>query len=321
MENNPINEINIQEVDKDKDKDVENPSSTQIKHIVFSGGSTIGISGYSFLKESHKAGYWNIRNIESMYSTSIGCIFCLMIALQFEWDVLDDYILKRPWHNVFKIDIFSIIESLKKSGILGKKIIEETFLPLFKAKDLHLDITLKELYEITKIDFHLYTVQINPIVLVDLSHKTHPDWSVLEAIYCSCCLPVLFIPYEKDNHTYVDGGVIANYPVYSCYNNVLNKDEILGIYIKFKKDNMEISSEFTLFNYLLVLIQNLIDKISIKNEDISIPNEIIIEADSMSFYKIYLVASSIDERLKLFNRGIELWKNYSNKINWNNKNS
>ena len=310
MENNQTDEI-----------DIVGSESKKIKHIVFSGGSTIGISGYSFLKESHKAGYWNIQNIESMYSTSIGCIFCLMIALQFEWEVLDDYILKRPWHNVFKIDIFAIIQSLKTSGILGKKIIEDTFLPLFKAKDLKLDITLKELYEITKIDFHLYTVQINPIVLIDISHTTHPDWSVLEAVYCSCCLPVLFIPYEKDNHTYVDGGMIANYPISSCYNNVLHKDEILGIYIKFKKDNIEISSEFTLFNYLLNLIQNLIDKISIKNEDISIPNEIIIEADSMSFYKIYLVASSMEERVQLFNQGIELWKNYSNKWNLNNKNS
>ena len=63
------------------------------------------------------------------------------------------------------------------------------------------------------------------------------------------------------------------------------------------------------------------DKISIKNEDISIPNEIIIEADSMSFYKIYLVASSMEERVQLFNQGIELWKNYSNKWNLNNKNS
>ena len=33
---------------------------------------------------------------------------------------------------------------MKTSGISGKKIIEDTFLPLFKAKDLQLDITLKE---------------------------------------------------------------------------------------------------------------------------------------------------------------------------------
>ena len=47
---------------------------------------------------------------------------------------------------------------------------------------------------------------------------------------------------------------------------------------------------------------------------IDIPNELIIESDSISLYKIYLVASNIDERKKLMNDGFELWKTFQEKI-------
>ena len=36
----------------------------KIKHIVFSGGGAIGISGYSVLKESNIAGFWDLKNID-----------------------------------------------------------------------------------------------------------------------------------------------------------------------------------------------------------------------------------------------------------------
>ena len=285
----------------------------KIKHIVFSGGGAFGISGYSFLKESNIAGYWNLNDIESMYCTSTGSIFSLVTLLGFEWDVLDNYILKRPWHTVFKIDIFSIVQSLKTSGILNKKVIDEIFEPLFKSKDLKMDITMKELYEITHIDFHVFITQLNPLLLIDISHTTHPDWTVLESVYCSCCLPMLFIPYEKNGITYLDGGLLLNYPICKCYENGAVIDEILGINICFKSETAETDIEYSLFHYLFNIINNIITKINIPIH-LTIPNELIIESNTNFFYKIYLVASNIDERKKLMNDGIELWKTFQEKI-------
>lgn len=305
---NPNNNHNDENIEK------EASSAKIIKHIVFSGGATIGVSGYSFLKQSHIDGLWNIKNIESMYSTSIGAIFSLMIALQFEWDILDNYILKRPWHTVFKIDMFSLIQSIKTSGIFGINVIEDIFNPLFKAKDIKMDITLKELFEIIPIDFHVFSCQLDPLVLIDISHTTHPDWTVLEAVYCSCCLPILYIPYQKDNKTYLDGGIISHYPIYNCCERYKNKDEILGIHIRGRTEVVR-DTEFGLFYYLLNIIINMIDNASVPY--VKIPNEILIESDSTSLFKIYQVASNIEERLLLYNKGIELWQAY--KKNWENE--
>jgi predicted acylesterase/phospholipase RssA len=93
-----------------------------IKHLVITGGGIAGIIAYSVLRETCKSGIWNIDNIESIYGTSAGAIIGVFIALKYEWSEIDDYITKRPWENVFKFDIDSILRSFDSKGILGKKI-------------------------------------------------------------------------------------------------------------------------------------------------------------------------------------------------------
>jgi predicted acylesterase/phospholipase RssA len=83
----------------------------KIKHIVISGGGTDGFISYGILRESQKYGFWEKDDIESIYGTSIGAIFSIIISLKFDWDTLDDYIIKRPWHTVFTFDMNSILNS------------------------------------------------------------------------------------------------------------------------------------------------------------------------------------------------------------------
>ena len=65
-----------------------------IKHIVISGGGPTGLSYYGVLKETHKNGLWKYENIETMYGTSVGSIILTVISLQYEWDTIDDYLIK-----------------------------------------------------------------------------------------------------------------------------------------------------------------------------------------------------------------------------------
>ena len=72
--------------------------------------------------------------------------------------------------------------------------------------------------------------------LVELSHTTHPQWTVLEACYASCCAPVAFQPLIKDGRLYTDGCLLANYPMAQCRERYGHEPEFaqrtLGIYIR-----------------------------------------------------------------------------------------
>jgi predicted acylesterase/phospholipase RssA len=293
---------------------MESTTEPPIEHLVIAGGGASGISIYGVLRESHKSGFWNISNIKTIYGTSIGAIIAIFIALQYPWDDLDEYILKRPWQNVFKFDIKSLLYAYDNRGIFDKKIIEELIGPLLKGKDLDATTTLLELYEKTNIEIHITTTELNEYELVDISHKTQPEWSVIDAVYCSASLPLLFSPVLKDGKCYVDGGTMMNYPLSLCVNNIGEErlDSIFGINLaKSDKSTNLVTSESTLFDHISILLNKVYDKSCYSQIPMyNIKNEIIIDNVMISIYDIINASSSYDQRLLLITKGVELWEKY-----------
>jgi len=278
-----------------------------IKHIVMSGGGIAGFSFYGALRESNKNGAWNIDNIETMHGTSIGAIFSVILAFKYDWDIIDDFLIKRPWQHVFNFNLQNILSIFQGRGIFDVKVIEETFLPLFKGKDISIDATMKEFYEFSNIELHFFSVNINNFDLIDFSYKTHPDWRVIDALYCSCSLPVLLQPFIKDDFCYTDGGIIMNYPVKQCIENGADPEEIFGIcrkpIIKMAGTNIGLTS--TLFDYILNIFYKTIERVLNKQEAIKINKEFYIHCPPLSISDIFNTTSSMDERIRLIQIGVD----------------
>jgi hypothetical protein len=114
----------------------------------------------------------------------------------FTWDEIDAYLIKRPWHQVFTFDIKTMLNSIYACGFFNVKVMEQLFSPLFSAIDISLNITMQEFYEKTGIDIHIYVTKMENISsicsfeLLDISYKTHPEWRLIDAVYCSSALPI-----------------------------------------------------------------------------------------------------------------------------------
>jgi len=299
IENNEDCEENTRVVNKD-------PSN--IKTLVISGGGPFLMYAFGVLRESHKYEYWNMSNITTLYGTSAGAILSVDLSLLFEIDVIENYIIKRPWQNVFKLNINNILNSFHNCGILDISAMEELFNPLFKCKDLSPDISLLELYEYNHIDLHMYSVELESFELVDFSHSTHPEWRVVDALYASSCLPILFIPFKKDGKMYCDGGLLCNYPLEQCIAKCPNTSEIFGI--NYDVDETSVSDNYTLLDYFvkMILKMNTYTRLY-KNfkTTISLENEIFVKLNSISFYELYLVISDCNARKKLIEDGASKW--------------
>ncbi len=298
-------------METDKDKDTE----TSIKHLVISGGGAVGFIAYSILREANKSGIWNIEDIESIYGTSAGAIIGVFIALKYDWEELDNYMIKRPWENVFKFDVGAVIRSFDSKGILGKKITEEIICPLLRGKDLEPTITMQELYEYSKIDLHIFSTEIHKYESVNISHKTHPNWRVIDAVYCSSCLPIMFMPYLKDGGCYTDGGIINNYPIYTCLDSGSNPNEVFGITVpKEEEKKQPITEESSLFDYLFFILNKMCDHAfleRVKNQNYSIKYEIEVENANVELkYDFVNTLSSQLKRSLLLDSGVEIWKKY-----------
>lgn len=280
-----------------------------IRHIVCSGGGVTGFSFYGILKECYSRGIWKFENIETIYGTSVGSIFAVILALNYDWKTMDDYLIKRPWHNVFKFDLFSILDSIDRRGIFGIKTIEDTFSSLLLGKDIPINVTMKEFYDITKIEIHIFTTEIMNFELVDISYKTHPDWRVIDAVYSSCSIPIIFSPLIKENKCYCDGGLLLNYPVDKCIENGANPSEIIGLCSDTTANDTDIMDEnSSLLDYVIVILKKVIAAFLPKVQHV-IPNEFKIGSPEISIYDIVTTTSNVSKRIELIQNGVDVITN------------
>jgi predicted acylesterase/phospholipase RssA len=200
-----------------------------IKHIVISGGAEWGFTGFGIMYEAIDSGFLNMDNIESMYLCSAGAIIGCMLSLKINHKIIHDYIIKRPWETVCKQNKCSVLDLYDSKGMIHRGFFENMFSPLLKSVDLDINITLAELYDYNKIDIHIFTTELNQFITVDLSHTTHPEWRLVDAIYASSSIPIAFSPMIIDDKCYMDAGILLNYPIKECIRHVENTDEILGI--------------------------------------------------------------------------------------------
>ena len=238
-----------------------------IKHIVINGGGPTGLISYGALKHLFKNNFVNIENIKSIYGTSIGGIFGTMISLKYDWDTLDDYLMKRPWEKVFSINPEDFFNLFYKKGLFSFNVVQEFLGTLLEAKDLSIDITLKEFYDYTNIDHHYFTVEADTLNRIDLSHKTHPTLSLIKALEMTTAFPIFCKPVFWENKCYIDGGLLDNYPVKLCIENEkCEKTEILGIRNKYSLNSKpNIQENMNLIEYLQLFLGNMITKLQSEN--------------------------------------------------------
>ena len=278
-----------------------------IKYLVLSGGGAGGFSIYGALKYLSQNNFWNINNIKSIYSTSIGSLLSIFISLKYEWASLDDYIIKRPWDKVLSIKPIDLLNIWSKKGLFDVNTIKEVLRFLLTAKDLSESITLKEFYEYNNIEIHMYTVNINDTIptTIDLSYKTHPDLELYKAITMSCAFPIIFTPICDNSHCYVDGGIINNFPLNSCINSCIsddnNCDEILAFKACATTTKINIMDDSTIINYLFCLIHGIIKLATTENSQDEIKNivECYLDSNNLNNWKDAVVYEKIREDMIL----------------------
>jgi len=169
---------------------------------------------------------------------------------------------------------------------------------------LSLNTTLKELYEYSKIDFHIYTVEVNSFTLVDVSHKTHPNLLVTNAVFMSSTVPTLLAPICDDKCCYIDGGLICNYPIDNCLQEC-KAENVLGIRGLWsnKPSDLIINNNSNMLEFGTGVFMNAVNYLISYKHTIEIPYEVKCEAEHMSLATIKEIVDSVEVRKKFIEDG------------------
>ena len=281
-----------------------------IKHLVISGGGPTMIQTLGSIQHLEENKFIDINKIETIYGTSAGAIIGVLICLKYDWTTLYDYIIKRPWQEVFPINIQNIFDAYTKKGIFDDKTIIKCFKPLLDAKDISMNISLKEFYEYSKIELHVFSFEVNTFQIEDISYLTHPELSLITAIQMSSALPVLVTPICIEDKCYIDGGITCNYPLKYCIDSGKNTEEILGFKNKYEDYNKNrINSSSSLLEFIMNFLFKIILSISSSSKlQIPITFEVISNTDFLSINTLKSALYSTEVREKLYANGIETAK-------------
>ena len=274
-----------------------------IKHIVLSGGSYKGLYTLGALYKLSQKQFYKIENIESIFATSVGSIIAAILQLNLNWNDVLDYVIKRPWHKTFKLPTDIIFEIMGKKGFLNIDILISILEKLFLVKELQLKtVTLKEFYDFSKIEFHTFALKLNTFTTEEFSHLTHPDMRLIDAIYISCSIPLVFQPLFFDGSYRIDGGILCNLPLRQCLEKYPNKEEILAIDIKADRIQKELTEDTNFLVYSYYIFDCLI-RHSNEKVPLDIPNYVIIPCKGSDAGILEKLIQNSEEREKFIDEG------------------
>ena len=279
-----------------------------IKNIVISGGGPSGIISYGAIKKLHQLGVWKREDLNAVYATSIGGVIGFLIIMDFEWSIIDDYIIERPWAKAFEILKTDILEVIYNKGIDGEKMVSIFTKPLLTAKDLPLDITLQQLYNKTNVELCLVSVELNSINGITteiISYKNYPDMTLNCALACSSAVPMLFKPIFYNNKCFVDGGITHNFPLSLCIDGTKCKEtEVLAFANNYTDTIAQIGESSSIVEFGRFIMNKLHCEIETTKNQPIIDNIIYLESqDIFDITTWYGILENKERRKSLLERG------------------
>ena len=182
-------------------------SIAKIDKMVLSGGGLRGCIYVGMLRYFEETGI--IRQIKHIAGTSIGALIATLICIGFTSDELNHVLKHFDYVKYQSVDIFCMFE---KFGIDNFEKIGKFIELLFITKKLSPSITFIELYEKTNIHLVVNSVCLNTRESIFFNYMRTPKMFVMTAVQASMSLPYVFASVNCNGLTFVDGGVLNNFP-------------------------------------------------------------------------------------------------------------
>jgi predicted acylesterase/phospholipase RssA len=213
------------------------------QHLLISGGGYVGgYALYGAIRETHRQNRWNINEIKSISAVSVGTMIAAVLALKPDWETIDTYLIQRPWGAFIQMDKLDVFGLITRMGVLDKTFFIDAIAPFFRANDIDINITFREFCDKTNIQLYFYCTEIYSYQMVCMSRETTPDLPIIDAIYRSSCLPIIFVPEYTEDVFYLDGGLISNYPTDLVLQRVGDAAQVMGFVFSEKRIKINIKN-------------------------------------------------------------------------------
>jgi NTE family protein len=189
-----------------------------IDTIILSGGGPSGLCYVGIIKALREKNILkkNLEGIKEIITTSVGLCFSLVLLLDLSDDVIENIINNINVNQLINFDEIDIDTLLFKGGLFDNKKLTNISESIIKNSININNITLKELYDKTKIKLTVKVFNLTLSRTEYISYETDPDISYSLLLQMTTAIPFFFKPVKYKNNLFVDGGLRGSLPLEIC---------------------------------------------------------------------------------------------------------
>nr|XP_022306873.1 uncharacterized protein LOC111113157 isoform X3 [Crassostrea virginica] len=195
--------------------------SYPFENLIFEGGGNKGLAYCGAVRALEELGIMN--QIKRFAGASAGAMTASLMAVGYNSKDIQGF-LSQDMSKMFldaRFGVLSLLPNLLQGyGWNPGNRIYNWFGEVMEQKTGNKDITFSELYEKTGKELCVVVTNLNHMTEEYCHVKTTPDMPIRLAVRMSMAIPGMFqatnYTYNGETNTYVDGGVICNYPIH-CY--------------------------------------------------------------------------------------------------------
>jgi len=216
-----------------------------ITTLICSGGGIRGVSYVGVFKRMEEL-FPNKLNITTVCGVSAGTLFGLMYILGYNSQEMMKEILDKNFSRLKDVHVSYL---LTLYGIETGNNIMTWIETLLIKKGISKDVTFRELYELSKIEFQVCVTNLSKYTYEIFNYKTQPDMKVTTGIRSSISIPFVFTIERHQDNIYVDGGLINAYPIEHFKDNI---SSVLGIKLDHEESSFVNISGFESYIYNVI---------------------------------------------------------------------
>jgi NTE family protein len=206
--------------------------SNNITNLAFKGGGVLGIAYAGAIQVLQDKNI--LQQVQRVAGTSAGAITAAMVSLKYTAEEIRSIVQATDFKS-FE-DNKNPLRVTTKYGLYEG----DAFLTWMKqqitAKGLPATATFADFKTAGMLDLHVFATDLNAKELKEFSFATTPTVIVAEAVRASMSIPLFFQAWQfsnsnPDNHLYVDGGMVYNFPITIFDNGGSPNQQTLGVYL------------------------------------------------------------------------------------------
>lgn len=286
----------------------------QITNLAFKGGGVLGIAYAGAIKalEDHSI----LPSIERVAGTSAGAITALLVSLGYNAAEIKTIVNGTSFKS-FE-DRKNFFRIFTKFGLYAGDAALNWIKKNIAQKGLPETATFRDLKTKGLKDLHVFAADLNLHSLKEFSFNKTPDVIVAEAVRASMSIPLFFKAFKfsnnnPDNHIYVDGGMIFNFPIDVFDQGETPNPATMGFYLanvkSVPKTNDLGYNEF--FKYVKITFETILDaqSINFQNDPEQVKRTAVIDDLGISATNFDLTA---DQEEALYQSGLKCTNDFLN---------